>query len=453
MRSDLLELSRTIDLTTLGQRIRSARLRGGLTQAQVAGDALSVGYVSRIESGQRRPDPHLLETIAGSLGVGVEELLVGVSADRLTALRVDLDHAELALATGSPDQTLQIVDRILADPTVEDLPDVQRPASFLRARALQLSGDVSAAIIALEDLAETGPQDLTWLAGMTALCHCYRESGELGRAIEVGTQASRFIDEHGLAGLDEAVRLTLSLAAAYVEQGDVGYASRMCQRVIDRAEQDSSPVAKASAYWNLSIIETMRGNTHLALPMTRRALAVLEVSGDSRNVARLRTELGIQQLLVDPPEPGTALDLLTSAARELEIAGAGPGDLADNLLAQARARFLLGDTDTARLQAVDTVAATRADAPIVAADAYALLGQIAISDGDPAVAHDHFQEAVLLLTGAGADRSAAQLWFELAGLLESVGDAAAALDAYRRAAAATGLVDPVARRLQPQTTS
>jgi tetratricopeptide (TPR) repeat protein len=368
-------------------------------------------------------------------------------------VRGELAHAELELATGSPAQALETVDRILAEPDVEELPDLERDASYLRARALELSGDVSAAIIALEDLAETGPNDLTWLAGLTALCRCYRETGELGRAIEVGTQASRFIDENGLAGLDEAVRLTLSLAAAYVEQGDVDYASRMCRRVIERAEESSSPVAKASAYWNLSIIETMRGNTHLALPMTRRALAVLEATDDARNVARLRTELGIQQLLVDPPEPLEALELLTSAAHDLEIAGAQPGDLADNRLAQARAQFLLGDIDAARLQAAETASAARISTPIVAADAYALLGQIAVGDGDTAIARDHFQDAVLLLSGLGADRSAAQLWFELAGLLESVGDATSALDAYRRAAAATGLVAPVARRPQPQTTS
>ncbi|MDF1604151.1 helix-turn-helix domain-containing protein [Nocardioides sp. YIM 152315] len=453
MRDDLLELSRTIDLTALGDRVRSARLRAGLTQAEVAGDTVSVGYVSRIESGQRRPDPQLLETIAEALGVSVDELLVGVSPDRVTELRVELDHAQLALATGSGDQALEIVDRILADPAIQSIPDLEREASYLRARVLQLSGDLSGAIIALEDLAETTPHDLSWLAGLTALCHCYRESGELGRAIEVGTQATRFIEDHGLTGLDEAVRLTLSLAAAYVEQGDVDYASRMCRRVIERAEEASSPVAKASAYWNLSIIEAMRGNTQLALPMTRRALAVLEATDDARNIPRLRTELGIQQLLVDPPEPAEALELLTSAALEMEVAGAGPGDLADNHLAQARARFLLGDVAAARAQAAATAEAARTSTPIVAADAYALLGQIAVNDGEQMVARDHFQEAVLLLTGLGADRSAAQLWFELAGLLEGVGDATAALDAYRRAAAATGLVAPTTRRLEPQTAS
>ena len=46
---------------------------------------------------------------------------------------------------------------------------------------------------------------------------------------------------------------------------------------------------------------------------------------------------------------------------------------------------------------------------------------------------------MLLLTGAGADRGAAQLWFELADLLEDVGDVEAAREAYRSAAASTGL--------------
>ena len=43
------------------------------------------------------------------------------------------------------------------------------------------------------------------------------------------------------------------------------------------------------------------------------------------------------------------------------------------------------------------------------------------------------------LSSIGADKSAAQLWFDLAALLESVGLVEAATDAYRRAAASTGL--------------
>ena len=50
-----------------------------------------------------------------------------------------------------------------------------------------------------------------------------------------------------------------------------------------------------------------------------------------------------------------------------------------------------------------------------------------------------YRRAVFRSTGVGADRDAAQLWFELADLLEGVGDLGAALEAYRSAAASSGL--------------
>jgi transcriptional regulator with XRE-family HTH domain len=440
MRDDLNDLARSIDLTVLGDRLRRTRQRAGLTQAEVAGDAMSVGYVSRIESGQRRPDPDLLEAIAARLGVTVDELLVGVAPDRVLGLRVELDHAELALATGSPARALETVDRILAEPEIEDLPDLERDASYLRARALEATGDLQSAILLLEDLTEKPSGDLAWINGATALSRCYRESGELGRAIEVGERAAAFVDERGLAGLDEAVRLSLAVANAYLDRGDISYAARMCQRVIDRADELASPVAKASAYWNLSIAESKRGQATMAVDLARRALGILGAADDSRNVARLQTQVAILQLRLDPPEAAEALALLLRAERAMAITGGVPADMADNHLAQARAQFLLGDPDAARRLAAATADSSRVTAPVVSADALALLGQLAAQAGDVQAARDHFQQAVLLLSGVGADRSAAQLWYQLAHLMEGIGEASSALDAYRRAGAASGLV-------------
>ena len=440
MRDDLLDLARSIDPTVLGDRVRTTRLRSGLTQAQVAGSEMSVGYISRIESGQRRPDPQLLAAIAEAIGTSVDELLVGVAPDQVIQLRVQLDHAELALVTGSIDQALETVDRILAEPATEDLPDLEREASYLRARALEASGDLQSAILVLEDLTEKPSGDLAWINGATALSRCYRESGELGRAIEVGERAAAFIDERGLGGLDESVRLSLSVANAYLDRGDISYAARMCQRVIDRAEELASPIAKASAYWNLSIAESRRGRSTMAVDLARRALGILGAADDSRNVARLQTQVAILQLRLDPPEAAEALEMLLRAERAMAITGGVPADLADNHLAQARAHSLLGDPDAARELARATVDSSRTAAPVVAADALALLGQLAAQAGDVHAARDHFQQAVLLLSGVGADRSAAQLWFQLAHLLESIGDASSALDAYRRAGAASGLI-------------
>ena len=125
--------------------------------------------------------------IADRLAVTVDELLLGVAPDRIAELRLQLDHAELALATGSPAEALETVTRLLADPAIAELAELRRSAGYVHAGALEASGDLQAAILALEDLAETSPSDLDWIDGLTALSRCYRESGELGRAIEVGT--------------------------------------------------------------------------------------------------------------------------------------------------------------------------------------------------------------------------------------------------------------------------
>ena len=68
-----------------------------------------------------------------------------------------------------------------------------------------------------------------------------------------------------------------------------------------------------------------------------------------------------------------------------------------------------------------------------------LQGQIVLSQGDLDGAMQAYRHAVMLLTGVGADRGAAQLWFDLASLLEDVGDLEAARECYRSAAASTGL--------------
>ena len=133
----LANLLREIDPAVLGRRIRAARLGRGLTQSQVAGDRASVGYVSRIEAGQRRPDGALLEFMATQLSVSVEELLTGTSRDDLDGLRLALDYAELALATGSASDALAGAEDVVAHAPETGGEELERQARFVRARALE----------------------------------------------------------------------------------------------------------------------------------------------------------------------------------------------------------------------------------------------------------------------------------------------------------------------------
>ncbi len=88
------------DTVLLGRNVRSARMGLGLTQKQLAGPSLSIAYISRIEAGQRRPSPPVMEQLATRLNATVDQLLAPATATQSDEFRLTLDYAELALETG-----------------------------------------------------------------------------------------------------------------------------------------------------------------------------------------------------------------------------------------------------------------------------------------------------------------------------------------------------------------
>jgi tetratricopeptide (TPR) repeat protein len=272
-----------------------------------------------------------------------------------------------------------------------------------------------------------------------ALSRVYRESGDLGRAIETGERVLADLTEAGLDSCDEAVQLAVTVAAAYFERGDAGHAVRICRSAIARAEALGSPRARASAYWNASAMQARRGDIQTAAPLAERALALLSEGQDARNLARLRTELGRLQLSLDPPDVEQARQNLEKADEELDWSSGAQVDKAWTRLGLARALFLAGDLAGSRAMTIEVGELSAGHAPLAEAEARALAGQAHAAEGDMAAAAGAFQEAVLLLSAIGADQGAAQLWFDLADLLEQVGQIDEAREAYKRAAVSTGL--------------
>jgi transcriptional regulator with XRE-family HTH domain len=73
------DLARADDLVALvGARVRAARLRRGMTLADLAAaSGVSVSGLSRLESGERQPSLAAVLNVAAGLGVGLDELLDG----------------------------------------------------------------------------------------------------------------------------------------------------------------------------------------------------------------------------------------------------------------------------------------------------------------------------------------------------------------------------------------
>ncbi|QIG45319.1 tetratricopeptide repeat protein [Nocardioides anomalus] len=449
MPEDLAALLASVDPAQLGQRIRAARRSLDLTQGEVAGADASVAFVSRIESGKRRPDLALLQAMAGRLRTTALALLTGAPDPTASRLRVALDHAELALRSGSPDAAEELLESVREDVESFSDPDLRAAWRLTSALTAEARGALDDAITGLEDLLEASRSvpDATRIA--IALSRCYRESGDLSRAISTGERCLTSLRDLGLEGTDDAVQLAVTVAAAHFVLGDVGHAVRLARRAVKQAEDVGSDAARASAYWNASIMESRRGATEAALPLAEKALRLLDSAEGNRNVARLRSQLGIFQLRVDPPDADGAIENLTAAAEELAWSSASPVDKGRNAVALARARLLTGEPTEALAQAEGVHRDVGSTAPLLDAGALTVMGEASFALGQPEQAAAHYRQAVAVLTGVGSDRGAADSWFELAALLDELGLRDEAHDAYRNAAVASGAVSAAGlRRLQ-----
>jgi tetratricopeptide (TPR) repeat protein len=446
---DLAALLASVDPAELGQRIRAARRSLDLTQGEVAGSDASVAFVSRIESGKRRPDLTLLQAMAGRLHTTALALLTGAPDPTRSRLRVAVDHAELALRSGSADSAAELLASVREEVAAFPDPELREAWRLTSALAAEARGELDEAITGLEELYEASRSvpDSTRVA--IALSRCYRESGDLSRAVSTGERCLTALRELGLEGTDDAVQLAVTVAAAHFVLGDVGHATRLARRAVQHAEEDGSDAARASAYWNASVMESRRGATEAALPLAEKALRLLDAAEGNRNVARLRSQLGIFQLRVDPPDVDGALANLSAAADELAWSSASPVDKGRNAVALAQAKLLSGDPEAALADAEGVHREVGGSAPLLDAGALTVMGEASFELGEAEQAAAHYRHAVAVLTGVGSDRGAADAWFELAGLLDRVGLRDEAHDAYRNAAVASGAVSPAGlRRVQ-----
>lgn len=438
MEPHLAELSRSIDPVVLGQRMRVARIAAGMTQSQVAGEEASTAYVSRIEDGQRRPEAHLLERMALRMGTTLEALLIGVTPSRHLELQAALELAEIALLAGDPGGAVTATDDLLAAIADHPLADLERDARRLRARALEASGRTDEAIAILEELTSDSHEDDHLVPALISLSRSYLDAGDPARALDVGQRVVVELSRLDLGGGGEAVDLSLITADAHLHRGEIGEALAICSAALAGATR-SAPAELAAAYRAASLEASRGGSPATALALARKSRGHYEVAGEARQLARLRTQYAALLLKLDPPDAIGAIATLETSEREPAWLDTGRRDRADHHLALARARFLVGDHAAARAQIEACAELTGPAAPLELAEARTLAGQIAAAEGDLGGARSSYREAVDLLAAVDDDRGVAQLWFELATQLDELGERDDARDAYRRAAASTGL--------------
>jgi tetratricopeptide (TPR) repeat protein len=451
MAPELAHALTVLDPAELGARIKAARVAAGLTQPVLADSDVSVAYLSRIESGQRRPGAELLGSLASRLGVTVEYLVLGDAWEDARRLELQLDHAELSLVGGEAANALAQARDVLESSALDAVPGGTVRARYVEAAALDALGDATAAT-AFQRLMETDAESGIRLKAATALCRLWREQGQLDRAIGCAQSVLDAAPPEAL-GSEEGIRLSVTLAAALFMAGRTAEAGELCDRAIAESERLSSPVARASAYWNASILRSEAGDVTEALAMAKRALHLLENTERVRDLGRLRTQMVAIMLRADSPRLEEAQEQLRVADTELDWSEANLTDRAHHDFVRAQAMFMAGDSTAARRAAQAVLETSYDDLPLLSVNALTLLGQVSWSEGDRDGAHTYYREAIAVLTGVGADREAGQVWFELGALADEAGLTEEARDAYRRAAASTGLVARLPVVSQPSESS
>ena len=214
---------------TLGQKLRAAREKAGLTQRQAAGDRITRNMLSQIENDLAMPSMKTLEYLAATLGVTAGWLLADDASDaaaerlpRARALLREHDYAAcLALlepdAASASDEELLIL-AVSAAHLAEQALDREDDAQAHRCAALALAWDQKC-LYSSSTLRQHA---------LAVLARCAQRSGDAEAEISAYREA--------YLRAPEAVRCHLLLARYHLEQEHIQAAEREIWSIADLPE-------------------------------------------------------------------------------------------------------------------------------------------------------------------------------------------------------------------------
>ncbi|MGW0614957.1 helix-turn-helix domain-containing protein [Streptomyces sp. NPDC002788] len=323
-----------------GRRLRKLRQARGLSQTALAGDGMSTGYLSRLESGARQPTERAVAYLAGRLGLAAadfEEPAGGSLAHALT----------LAASTGS-DAAMETLREALAAEGHET-PVLRWQALWHLARQRRVQGDHTGERGYLEELVRLGDQvGLTALRvrGLTRYARCLRSLGEITDARDAATTAHRLAQEDDLEADDRAAVL-LALVSVEAEAGRMPDARAHADELVELVAGRSDALW-AEAMWTAAAVLVRQGDHAAAQARLEEALEKFDSGEDLVLWLRLRIATGRLHLQKRPPDPEAAERCATAAESALVFVGT-PGLRQELTALKADLAFLTARYDDARV--------------------------------------------------------------------------------------------------------
>ncbi|MGH2377677.1 MAG: tetratricopeptide repeat protein [Candidatus Limnocylindria bacterium] len=388
----------------LGERVRAARSQLGLSQAQLAGDELTKGFISQLESGLVRPSIRSLQLIAGRLGKPLDYFI----GDEPLAANKRLAFHRVAAETAAEQDDWSEVRRHVG------IALEQSPHPRERAGLLYLLARAEASESAFERVFEAVSESLglvqestdpPLVAGLLFLRGtAYLDLGQLGAATEAYEAARDVIERNEIVEPRLRSRVLISLGTAYRRLNRTSKAIAAYESALAIASRASELRLAARGFMGIAVTHYDAGELDTAISSYQRALELF------RRVADLDFELNTLQSIAtiqfesgDEAAKGSAKRAMD---RALEVGSAHWAAVAEVILARialregqaAEALRMAKHAETVLRDAGDEI--QRADALGAAGAAHEALGRT--SDADRA-----YRRSIDLYTSIGdfADRS------------------------------------------------
>jgi tetratricopeptide (TPR) repeat protein len=429
------ELSRGEPAATesIGQRLRRLRLARGLSQRELAGPGVSYAYISRIEAGARRPSVKALRTLAPKLGVSVEYLETGsdLRDDEERELRLVDAELQLRLDDGAreAEQTLREIleEAIRAGDGVA----AARARVALGLAAARQGRDPEAVDHLAQATASEYVSPATDVNVYATLGRCYAALGAPERAVELLENCLAEVRQSAPDQTAALVRYTTYLSNALTDMGELERAEHTLQDVLDDSTMIADPHMRVRLYWSLGRVVAHQGNTAAALDYLRRAVAMLEATEDTVQLAR--AHLMCAWIFISSARAEDAGPHL-EVAEKLLGPHPEPIDLAYLRTEQAKRAVKLGTADEAVARAQEALDVLGDSDPHERGSAWFALAEGHVLAGRTDAAEEAFRRAADLLEEHGRPSEATDALKAWARLLRSAGREAEANDVLERAA-------------------
>jgi tetratricopeptide (TPR) repeat protein len=272
----------------VGARLKRLRLQRGFSQRDLSSPGVSYAYISRIEAGARTPSVKALRKLAQKLAVSVEYLETGREIRDVDDRELRLADAELQLRL-SPDtdaaeaklkevlaEAREAGDRLSASRALIGL----GLAAWHRGNHLDAVEQLESAL----EFERVPPQVRSDV--YSTLGQSYSALGAADRAARLLEQCLAEVTEAAPEDVTLQVQYATYLSYALSDAGEYERATEVIRDALQRAGDSADGYTRVRLYWSFARVAAIEGRASDALTHIRRAIALLEVTDDTLQLAR-----------------------------------------------------------------------------------------------------------------------------------------------------------------------